>query len=49
MLSDGVTYFPDMAILIFDAENSWPMSQARSLVRVLYETNQQNIRIIFVS
>ena len=37
---DRVRYFVDMAISGFDLGNSWPVSQARSVAKVMYETSQ---------
>ena len=36
---DQVKYFVDMAISRYDLGKSWPRSQARSMAKVIYETN----------
>ena len=37
---DQVKYFVDMAISRYDLGKSWPTSQAMSMAKVIYETNQ---------
>ena len=37
---DQVIYFVDMAISRYDLGKSWPRSQARSMAKVIYETNR---------
>ena len=36
---DQVKYFVNMAISRFDLGRSWPRSQARSMAKIIYETN----------